>query len=216
MTCISKIDCRVDSQHTARYTLRLSHRQPCMDKQFNDGPMILPTWQLTVLHQTCNPLPVISKLWCRRSPYWNLWPSPTLLRKKLGVRLLPCLTFPIIGIYILHNILHLMTWAQKQRRSTTKVTKHFVQCLHLARRFIVSPPWQFLAPPDLPLQQGSDQLNCNSKHLLMLYEYVIKLYCAYINEQGESIFWCNLRFDRSRCDPICDAVLSRGPPPVIR
>ena len=151
-----------------------------------------------------------------RSPYWNLWPSPTLLRKKLGVRLLPCLTFPIIGIYILHNILHLMTWAQKQRRSTTKVTKNFVQCLHLARRFIVSPPWQFLAPPDLPLQQGSDQLNCNSKHLLMLYEYVIKLHCVYINEQRESIFWCNLRFDRSRCDPICDAVLSRGPPPVIR
>ena len=137
-------------------------------------------------------------------------------RKKLGVRLLPCLTFPIIGIYIIHNILHLMTWAQKQRRSTTKVTKHFVQCLHLARRFIVSPPWQFLAPPDLPLQQGSDQLNCNSKHLLMLYEYFIKLYCVYINEQRESIFWCNLRFDRSRCDPICDAVLSRGPPPVIR
>ena len=113
----------------------------------------------------------------RRSPYWNLWPSPTLLRKKLGVRLLPCLTFPIVGMYILHNILHLMTWAQKQRRSTTKVTKKFVQCLHLARRFIVSPPWQFLAPPDFPLQQGSDQLNCNSKHLLMLYEYVIKLYC---------------------------------------
>ena len=104
----------------------------------------------------------------------------------------------------------------KQRRSTTKVTKFFVQCLHLARRFIVSPPWQFLAPPDLPLQQGSDQLNCNWKHLLMLYEYVIKLYCVYINEQRESIFWCNLRFDRSRCDPICDAVLSRGPPSVIR
>ena len=112
----------------------------------------------------------------RRSPYWNLWPSPTLLRKKLGVRLLPCLTFPIVGMYILHNILHLMTWAQKQRRSTTKVTKNFVQCLHLARRYIVSPPWQFLAPPDLPLQQGSDRLNCNSKHLLMLYEYVVKLY----------------------------------------
>ena len=115
--------------------------------------------------------------------------------KKLGVRLLPCLTFPIVGIYILHNTLHLMSWAQKQLRSTTKVTKKFVQCLHLARRFIVSPPWQFLAPPDLPLQQGSDQLNCNSKHLLMLYEYDIKLYCVYINEQRVSIFWCNLRFE---------------------
>ena len=152
----------------------------------------------------------------RRSPYWNLWPSPTLLRKKLGVRLLSCLTFPIVGIYILHNILHLMTWAQKQRRSSTEVTKKFVQCLHFARRFIVPPPWQFLAPPDLPLQQGSDQPNCNSKHLLMLYDYVINLYCVYINEQRESIFGVICASDRSRCDPICDAVLSRGPPRVIR
>ena len=50
-----------------------------------------------------------------------------------------------------------------------------------------SPPWQFLAPLDLPLQQGSDQLNCDSKHLLMLYEYIIKLHCVYINEQREHI-----------------------------
>ena len=55
--------------------------------------------------------------------------------------------------------------------------------------------WQLLALPDLPLQQGSDQLNCNSKHLLMLYEYLIKLYCVYINEQRVGIFWCNLRFE---------------------
>ena len=43
------------------------------------------------------------------------------------------------------------------------------------------------------LQQGSDRLNCNQKHFLMLY--AIKINCIYINEQVASIFSCNLRSD---------------------
>ena len=50
------------------------------------------------------------------------------------------------------------------------------------------PEW-FLTQPEL--QQGSDRLNCNQKHVLMWY--AIKINCIYINEQVASIFSCSIR-----------------------
>ena len=52
-------------------------------------------------------------------------------------------------------------------------------------------PWRFLTQPEL--QQGSDRLNCNQKHFLMLH--AMRIICIYINEQVASIFSCNLRSD---------------------
>ena len=63
--------------------------------------------------------------------------------------------------------------------------------LHLLRRYFVPLPWRFLMQPEL--QQGSDRLNCNEKHFLMLH--AIKINCIHITEQVASIFSCNLRSD---------------------
>ena len=76
-------------------------------------------------------------------------------------------------------------------RNRPDVGNIFMQCLHLLRRYFVPLPWRFLTQPEL--QQGSDRLNCNQKHFLMLY--AIKINCIYINEQVASIFSCNLRSD---------------------
>ena len=67
----------------------------------------------------------------------------------------------------------------------------FMRCLHLLRRYFAPLPWWFLTQPEL--QQGSDRLNCNQKHVLMLY--AIKINCIYINEQVVSIFLFNSRSD---------------------
>ena len=50
-------------------------------------------------------------------------------------------------------------------RNRPDVGNIFMQCLHLLRRYFVPLPWRFLAQPEL--QQGSDRLNCNQKHVLM-------------------------------------------------
>ena len=84
--------------------------------------------------------------------------DPTLLRKKWWVRFVPRFTFPIVGMYILNNIQHLLTRALNQLRFTPKVTDIFMQCLHLVRRFFVPLPWRSLAQHEL--QQGPDRLHC--------------------------------------------------------
>ena len=76
-------------------------------------------------------------------------------------------------------------------RNRPDVGNIFMQCLHLLRWYFVPLPWRFLSQPEL--QQGSDRLNCNQKHLLVWY--AIKINCIYINEQVASIFSCNLRSD---------------------
>ena len=76
-------------------------------------------------------------------------------------------------------------------RNRPDVGNIFMQCLNLLRRYFVPLPWRFLTQPEL--QQGSDRLNCNQKHILVWY--AIKINCIYINEQVASIFSCNLRSD---------------------
>ena len=76
-------------------------------------------------------------------------------------------------------------------RNRPNVGNIFMQCLHLLRRYFVPLPWWFLMQPEL--QQGSDRLNCNQKHFLILH--AIKINCIYINEQVASILSCNLRSD---------------------
>ena len=76
-------------------------------------------------------------------------------------------------------------------RNRPDVGNIFMQCLNLLRQYFVPLPWRFLTQPEL--QQGSDRLNCNQKHILVWY--AIKINCIYINEQVASIFSCNLRSD---------------------
>ena len=71
-------------------------------------------------------------------------------------------------------------------RNRPHVGNIFMRCWHQLRL-----PWRFLTQPEL--QQGSDRLNYNQKHFLMLH--AIKINCIYINEQVASIFSCNLRSD---------------------
>ena len=52
-------------------------------------------------------------------------------------------------------------------RNRPNVGNIFMQCLHLLRQYFVPLPWRFLTQPEL--QQGSDRLNCNQKHFLMLF-----------------------------------------------
>ena len=107
---------------------------------------------LVEIHMIFNTLICVSKVTCihltcwqwlrRPPPCWILHWSPTLLRKKLRVRLVSWFTFPIFGMYILNNILHLLTMALNQLRTATKVRDIFVQCLHSVGRFLVSLPWR--------------------------------------------------------------------------
>ena len=76
-------------------------------------------------------------------------------------------------------------------RNRPDVGNIFMQCLHLLKRYFVPLPWWFLTQPEL--QQSSDRLNCNQKHVLMWY--AIKINCIYI-EQVVSIFSCSI------CAPI--------------
>ena len=82
-------------------------------------------------------------------------------------------------------------------RDRPDVGNIFMQCLHLLRPYFVPLPWRFLTQPEL--QQGSDRLNCNQKHVLMLH--AIKINCIYINEQVASIISCNLRSDSAQHFP---------------
>ena len=52
----------------------------------------------------------------------------------------------------------------------------FMQCLHLLRRYFVPLPWRFLAQTEL--QQGSDRLNCNQKHFLVLHAIKLIVYTS--------------------------------------
>ena len=70
----------------------------------------------------------------------------------------------------------------------------FLCSVYIYWRYFIPLPWRFLMQPEL--QQGSDRLNCNQKHFLMLH--AIKINCIYINEWVASIFSCNLRSDTFR------------------
>ena len=48
--------------------------------------------------------------------------------------------------------------------------------LCLLRRYFVPLPWRFLAQPEL--QQGSDRLNCNQKHFLVLHAIKLIVYTS--------------------------------------
>ena len=48
--------------------------------------------------------------------------------------------------------------------------------ISVLRRYFAPLPWRFLAQPEL--QQGSDRLNCNQKHFLMLYAIKLIVYTS--------------------------------------
>ena len=61
-------------------------------------------------------------------------------------------------------------------RNRPDVGNIFMQCLHLLRRYFVPLPWRFLTQPEL--QQGSDRLNCNQKHFLVLHAMKLIVYTS--------------------------------------
>ena len=61
-------------------------------------------------------------------------------------------------------------------RNRPDVGNIFTQCLHLLRQYFVPLPWRFLTQPEL--QQGSDRLNCNQRHFLMLLLYKLIVYTS--------------------------------------
>ena len=48
--------------------------------------------------------------------------------------------------------------------------------ISVLRRYFAPLPWRFLAQPEL--QQGSDRLNCNQKHFLILYAIKLIVYTS--------------------------------------
>ena len=94
-------------------------------------------------------------------------------------------------IYRVQTYVLLKFYGPGMCRNRPDVGNIFMRCSHLLKRYFVPLPWRFLTQPEL--QQGSDRLNCNQKHFLMLHAITIN--CIYINEQVASIFSCNLRSD---------------------
>ena len=57
-------------------------------------------------------------------------------------------------------------WARNVPESS-RCWQHFYAVFTSTERYFVPLPWRFLTQPEL--QQGSDRLNCNQKHVLMWY-----------------------------------------------
>ena len=88
-----------------------------------------------------------------------------------------------------------MLWARnvpESSRNRPDVGNIFMQCLHLLRRYFFPLPWRFLTQPEL--QQGSDRLNCNQKHFLMLHAPKLIAYIHQRTSCEHISVWFALRF----------------------
>ena len=76
-------------------------------------------------------------------------------------------------------------------RESSRCWQHFYAVFTSTETIFFPLPLRFQTQSEL--QQGSDWLNCNQKHFLMLYAITIN--CIYINDKVASIFLCNLGSD---------------------